>query len=826
MTMKVNTKNKKIAKPKPLKIPRTVQESIPYTMVYPEANLIETEQGHFVRIYKLTDVNFAVAREIEQQDMLARYMQLLNMFDPSVSFQIVINNHTIDKKSFEAGVMMKLKNDGLDDLREEENRILEEKIAQGRNNLVCEKYLVVSIPAQNAADAKAEYARYDSEIPHAVYQIGQSACYALSSTEMLRVLYDTYNRGHESEFAAKTQLDGNGREKFDFQNMLRLGLTTKDVIGPDSMTFKPRYFMLGETYGRVEYLSQIPSLLDTAFYPELTSQGFSAMYSLQMSGIPQEKAMKMLKMRFNNVNSNVRQEQMKAAKEGWSGDLISIDLKQKLEEANRQLGDLSSRNQKLFSMTMTIVHFADSLEELDHQTDIIKSVANRYMVSISSMNFQQEAGFNTTLPLCNCQASIKRSLTTEACAVFVPWNAQELNTAGGMYYGTNAITSNLITYDRSLSKNANGFILGTPGSGKSFMAKAEILQVLLNTDDDILILDPEREFFPIAAAINRRSKNGKICRVEHIVQGNKNYINPLDIPLYDLEEEDPMANQLSYVISLCQQMYGRYQLPQGSESLIDRALHQIYAPLLATRAAGRQDESLTPTLVDLMKALQSYGREEPVAREIALSMETFCTGSQDLFAHQTVKRPDEGTVRMTIYDTKDVAQSMKSLAMLIVTNQLWSRLCQNRLRGRRTWIYLDEIYILFNDANSAEFIKQLFKRARKYGGTPTGLTQNVEDLLTNDTVRTMLSNSEFLVLLSQAPIDRSSLETMLNLSSTQLSYISNADPGCGLLKAEKCMIPFKNLYPKNGELYRMMNTNLREMTAEDLKLLDEERNEV
>lgn len=822
--MTMMTKKDKNKKPRALKVPHSVQESIPYESVY-ECGIIETEKGHFSRAYELMDCNWTAAKEAEQYDMFSRYGQFLNLFDSDVTFQIFITNHAIDKQNFEDEVLLKLQNDGLDDLRSEENAILRDKILQGRNNLTCEKYLIVSVEAESAAAAMLQFSRLDVEIPSAIYQIGQSGCNVLTTTAFLRVLYEIYNPGCESEFGSKTQLDNGGNQVFDFANMRRLGLNTKDIIAPASMEFRSHYFVLGDTYARCEYLAQIPAYLDTKFYTELTNLGFSGVYSIQFAPIPQDKALKKVRDRLTSVNANVVDAQKRAAKSGYSADLISSELKDGQKEAAEQLQDLSSRNQKLFVVTITMMHFAETKEELDRQTALIKSTARKYLVSISTMDYQQEAGLNTCLPIAKNEVSIKRTLTAEGCCVFMPFNAQDLNTTGGNFYGTNAITGNLITYDRARAKNPAAFIFGIPGSGKSFLAKHEMMQTLLKTEDDILVLDPEREFFPLAAAINKKSGK-KLARVEHIVQGTRRYINPLDISVNDLDE-DPMGNQLSYIISLCQQMYNsRFQLPQGSESLIDRAMHTIYQPYLQTCAAGHPDERLVPTLVDLMEVLKEYGKSEPAAREVALSLETYATGSQDLFAHQTVRTAEDKDTRMIIYDVKDVSANLKSIAMLIIINQIWMKLNENRLKGKRTWIYLDEIYLLFNEANSAEFIKQLWKRSRKYNGFITGLTQNIEDLLTNDTCRTLISNSENIWMLSQSPIDRASLETMLNLSPTQLSYIKDAPCGCGLMKAGQVMVPFKNVYPKNTELFRLMNTNMNQMTEKDLEMLNEARESV
>lgn len=810
-------------KPKALKLPKTVQESIPFERVYPENGIIETEPGQFCHAYRLGAVNFSCAKDADAMDMFLRFGELLNSLDVSTQAQIVIQNHSISKSEFEESVLLKYEKDGLDPLREEMNTMLREKMSEGRNNLTTDIYFIVSIEAESAAEATMQFSRMDGEITSLVGRIGNSTCEVLTTTDMLRVLFDIYNRGHEDEFGAKTQLDGTGHEMIDYHQLLRLGLSVKDIIGPDSMEFRPGYFRLGEGYGRIEYLSQLPSQLSVAFYPELCGLGFPMLSSIHYQPLPQEEALRRVKNQLTSVNSNVVDAQKRAARAGYSGELISAELKNNAQEANSLLEDLQTRNQKMFEVTLTLAHFADSMEELDQQTEAIQSCARKYLVSLSTMTFQQEPGLSTTLPLARLDVAVKRTLTTETASVFIPYSVQESSARGGLYYGTNAISHNLVIADRKKEKNGNGWVFGTPGSGKSYAVKAEIIQCLLQTNDDVLICDPEREFFPIAAQLNRMSTTGKIAKVERIALGSKNYINPLDLPEFDEDDdEDPMGAQLTYILSLVQNMYSaHYPLPQGADSLIDRAMKTIYRPYLQSKAAGRPDPRLMPTLRDLQSVLMSY--PEPVAKEIALSMEVYCKGSLDLFAHQTVVREGDDNARVTIFDTKDTGASLKSLSMLVVTNTIWNRLCQNRLRGKNTWVVLDEVYLLFQERNSAEFLRTLWKRARKYNGILSAITQNVEDLLLNDTVRSMLSNSEFILMLNQSPLDRASLSSILSLSESQLSYISNAEAGAGLLKVGAKVIPFKNRYPKDSQLNRIMNTNLREMSEEDLALLEADR---
>ena len=819
-------KTKQAKKPKSLKVPHTVQESIPYKKVYPDTGIIETSDGVFCRAYKFQDVNFSVAKQSDQEDIFVRYCQLLNQFDSSVNFQILILNHAVDRKDFEKNILIPLQNNGLDVLIEEENQIMLDAMIEGRNNLVTDKYLIVSIRAESAEKAAMQFARYDTDVVSAIERIGQAGCDILSATDYLELLYDIYNQGEEADFAAKTVIDDNGTQCFDFRNLKWLGLTTKDAIGPASMTFKPNYFQLGDVYGRVEYLANLPSTLNSAFYPEITSLDFELIASMQLRSMPPDKALKKIRDRLTSINGDIIAQQKKAAQGGYSGELISPTLRYSQNEVNEMLEDLQTRDQKIFNMTMTFVHFAPSIDELNRQTEQIKSTARKYLVTVNTMQYQQEAGLNTSLPLCNNQVAITRVLTTETVAIFVPFNVQDLHDTNGIYYGTNAISKNMCVYNRLHAKNPAGWLFGVPGSGKSFSAKAEMMQVLLrNQTDEVFVVDPEREFFPLVSCLNKYCGDKPIARCEHIALGSKNYINPLDLAQTDDEDIDPMATMLSYVLGLVNQMYSAdYPLPSGADSLIDRAMRQIYRPYLDTLAAGRPDERLVPTLKDLQKQLMAYN--EPAAREVALAMEIYTQGSLDLFAHQTVHRENEGHTRLTVFDIKDTGKSLKSIAMLVVTNFLWNRIAYNRYRGVKTWVYFDEIYLLFRDEHSAQFLNELWKRSRKYNGIITGITQNIDDLLSNPMARTLLSNSEYIYMLSQSPMDRAALAQLLQLSDSQLSYITNADKGCGLLRAEKALVPITNKFPKNTELYRVMNTNMNELSEEDLRVLNEERHSV
>lgn len=817
-------KDRLVRKSKALKISKTVQESIPYEFVYPDNGIIETEKGVFCRAYSFGDINWACAKEEEQISFFTSFCALLNSFDAMTNFQILVNNHTLDIQEFERNAMMPVKNDGLDELRSEYNEILRDRIRSGCNSLRSDRYLIVSIEAESAAAASNQFVRMDTQIVSLVNKIGKAECKALNSTDLLRVLYDIYNRGDEEAFGAKTQLDNLGRKSFDFTNLHRLGLTTKDAIGPQSMQFKPSYFILGENnFGRAEYVNALPSQLSTEFYIELTSLGFTMLSAVHYMPLPQEDALRKTRNKLISANANVVDAQKKAARYGYSGELISENLKLASREANELLADLQIRDQKLFEVSIVFCHFANSMEELNQQTELIRSTARKNLVTVNTLTFQQENGFAAALPLARNELSVKRTLTTETAAVFMPFRCQELSEEKGICYGTNAISQNLISVDRRNLTNPSGWLFGVPGSGKSFAAKTELISVILNSDAEVIIVDPEREYTPLLYRLNKMSTVGDIARIEHISVSNKDtYINPLELPPYDASSDtDPISDLLPYVLGLCQNMYSAtYPMPQGCDSLVDRALHDIFASYLPGYLAGHPDPRLMPTLRNLQQQLMRYN--EAAARELALSMEVFCSGSLDLFAHQTTTvKADVQHPRITVYDIADTGATLLPIAMAVATHQVWNKLVENRLKGKNTYMYFDEISLLFNDSNSAEFLKMLYKRARKYGGVATSLTQNIEDLLTNPTVRTMLSNAEFLVMLNQSALDKGALAQLLDLSETQLGFVSDCEPGSGLLRCGKAMVPFTNQIPPETKLFRLMNTNLKNMSNEELEEMAE-----
>ena len=795
-----STKKQDSSKPKTKrKVPDTAQKTIPYVAAY-DGGIIETEPKCFSKCYLLDDVNFKIASQNDQDYIFLKFGDMLNMFGNDVKAEITIYNKSIAQEEFNENVLMKYQGDGLDEYREEQNAILLQKITEGKNNIIREKYLTVSIEAENIEAAQAKYSRLDAEISNAVKQISGSDVSPMTLKERLSILYSIYNPAATLPLCSSTEIKGHRVDSFDTDTLRKQGITTKDVIAPTDIVFNSDYFTFDDQLGQTLYLHNLPSFLSTVFIGELNDVSCNMLTSVHFESLRQDKAMKLVKNQIININSNVVDAQKKAARSGITADLISPTLIEAKTEADKLLGDMTSRNQKLFYVTLVVSHFAETKEQLDKQAEQIVTIAQKYLVTLKKMISQQELGFDTSLPLCNNKIHVKRLLTTESASLFIPYSAQELSHRGGFYYGLNAVSHNLLLFDRTKSKNSNGFILGTPGSGKSFAAKREILNALLNTTADIYVIDPEGEYAPLAAMLG-----GEVIK---IAPGTKIYINPLDMDLDYADDGDPVTLKADFICSLCETILGgRYGLSVTQHSIIDRCVRKIYQPyiehLKKHPELGTCDPRVMPTLKRLYDEI--LAQEEGEARTIALALERFVTGSLDTFAHKTNVNTHS---RFIVYDIKDIGNGLKELGLQVCLNDVWNKTIANKKKGKRTWFYIDEFYLLTQTETSASFLQQIFKRARKWGGVPTGITQNVEDLLISPQARSMLSNSDFIMMLNQAPNDKQDLAKMFNISSKQLSYITNADAGQGLIYTGKSIVPFIDKFPTDTKSFAAMTSRM------------------
>lgn len=807
-------KNKKKGGPFGLFVPKTAQDSIPYKRVYPNG-MIEVEDGIFTKSYRLDDVNFTIGTHEEQKTIFLAYGDLLNSFNADMKAQITINNRNVAEVKIREDILLKPRNDKINYLRQEYNEMLIDKMQTGRNNLVREKYLTVSVETESVENAKTTFSQLDIQVSNALKRITGSTAEPLTINERLNILYDVFNMDSEVPFYERATIDYKGdkveSETFSLEHTKKLGLTTKDIIAPASFEFTKDYFHMGDKFGRVFFLDNLPTFLSTNLLTDLADLPCNMLTSVYFEPLNQDESLKMIKNQMVNINSNVVEAQKRASKSGYSPDLISPELMRAQREAEKLMEDITSHNQKIFLVTVVAAIFGDSVEELEEHTKTISTISSRYLCQMKKLNYQQEHGLAASLPLCNNRLAVKRMLTTESASVFIPFTAQELNQKNGFYYGINAVSNNLILFSRLNSKNANGVILGTPGSGKSFAAKREIINVLLGTapdEDEVFIIDPEREYSPLADLLG--GQNIKIAA------GTKNYINPLDMDIEYGDEDDPITLKSDFISSLCETVIGgRYGLEPVQKSVIDRCVRHVYQPYMEhlTKLRMRDssitsDRTATPTLRDFYKTL--LAQPEPEAKSIALALEIYCTGSLDTFAHHTNVNTNS---RFVVYDIKDIGATMKEMGLQVCLNDIWNRMIENKRKGKRTWLYIDEFYLLTQTESSAKFLQQIWKRARKWGGIPTGITQNVEDLLASQAARGIINNCDFILLLNQSPLDRAELAHMLNISQNQLSYITNSDAGQGLLYTGKSIVPFIDKFPTNTELYKVMTTKPDEVNT-------------
>ena len=786
---------------KAVSLPKTIQQSIPYVHIY-ENGVIETTPGVFTKSYKLEDVNFKIAPDQEQMDIFYAFGQFLNSFSSEVKFQIVIQNHNTDKHATLDTVRFNPQKDGLNKYRNELNSIMLDKVSESKNNLAQDKCLVVSIEDEDSAHAMQVLKGIDTDVSRMLRKILKEVeTVPQTIEERLRSLFDIYNQDGQSVF--NNDKDENDVTFFNLDKVYKSGISSKDVVGPAAMEFKSNYFMVGNTYGRSMYLEGVPQWLSTDFLSDVSNIACSLAISIHYNPIDTVKAVKAVRDQLININAQVAGQQKNAARNGFSTEVLSPELARAKKQTEDLMEDLVGRDQKLYFITFVVTTFAEDMAQLNENTRMITTVANKYLCPIKTLLFQQEQGLNATLPLCINKLEVKRMYTTESASVFMPYTSQELFQKNGIYYGNNQTSNNLIVYSRINGRNFNGLIFGESGAGKSFTAKCEILSVLLRSDrNKVYIIDPEAEYSDLAHALN-----GEVIELS---AASKTFINPLDMDIDYGGDGDPLSMKSDYIISMVEIMLGGGRtLNPTSKSIVDRCVKQIFMGYLdhidTARANGAEitcDKDSMPTLSNLYNALREQPEEE--AQTLASVLEIYAQGSLATFAHRSNVETNK---RFVVYNTNNLGTGMKSLGLHICLNDIWNKMIENKKNGYWTWIYIDEFYLLLQSDSAASFLMQIWKRARKWQGVPTGLMQNTEDLLRSADSRNIINNTSFVVMLSLPKLDRLNLSELLQIPESQLSYITNSQPGHGLIYNGKTILPFANEFPTNTELYKLMSTS-------------------
>lgn len=751
-------------------IPRKVQDVIPVRRIWKDG--IFMTGGKFAKTYRFTDINYLVASREDKESMFLTYSELLNSLDSGATTKITINNRRLNKANFEQSILMPLRGDFRDEYRKEYNQMLLDK-ATGANGIVQEKYLTISVVKKDIEEARAYFARVGADLISHFSALG-SKCTELDAEEKLRVLHDFYRQGEEAAF------------HFDPQDMMKKGHDFRDYICPDSIEKNSDYLKLGEKFCRVLFLKDYASYIKDSMVTELTDFNRNMMLSIDVVPVPTDEAVREVENRLLGVETNITNWQRRQNANNNFSAVIPYDMELQRKESKEFLDDLTTRDQRMMFGLITMVLCADSKEQLDSDTEAVLSVARKHMCQLATLKFQQLDGLNTVLPIGARKINAFRTLTTESLAVFIPFKVQEIRDSGGVYYGENAISHNLIMCNKANLLNQSAFLLGVPGSGKSFCAKELITFLILNTDDDILICDPEGEFAPLVQALG-----SDISTIIRMAAGGKDRLNAMYM-VDGYGENNPIVEKSQFVMSLVEQIDKNGVGPQ-QKSIIDRCTALVYQEA--------QQKGTVATLCDLREKILE--QPEDKAKEIALSLELFTKGSLDIFGHESTVDLDK---RIVVFDIRSLGAQLKPTGLLVITDTILNRVTLNWKKGKRTHVFIDEFHVVFENEQSGIFFNSAWRQFRKRGAYPTAITQNVEYLLDSVQASTMLSNSEFVVMLNQAASDRAKLAKLLNISDEQMSYVTNADAGCGLIKYGSALVPFINRFPKNTKLYQLMTT--------------------
>lgn len=759
----------------PFKVPSSVQDTIPIKKIWKDGTF---QVGNkFSRTFRFTDVNYSVAARDDQLAMFLAYCELLNALEIGATTKITINNRRMTKSSFSRNLIPRA-DDGLDEYRDEYNSMIMDAAIRG-NGILQEKYITVSVIKKSYEEAKTFFSRVYTELASRFAGLS-SKLYEIDVVDRMRVFHDFFRIGREESY------------HFDLKDLMKRGHSFTDTICPDSMTVKSDHIRIGKKYARVLYLQEFPSFLKDSMVSELCDINRNLMLSIDIIPIPTDEAVKEVERKLLGTETEITNWQRKQNKNNNFSAVVPYDLEQQRKESKEFLDDLTSRDQRMMFVTVTLVHVADSKKQMDTDTEALLSVARKHICQFQTLKYQQLDGLNTTLPYGLRKINALRTLTTESAAVFMPFQAQEINHPEGIYCGQNAISKNLLFVNRSSLLNGNGFVLGVSGSGKSFFAKDEIIQLVLRNQGDVIIIDPEREYDRLVRALG-----GEVI---NIAADSKNHINAMDMESEYADSENPVLLKSEFILSLCEQLVGSGKLSAKEKSLIDRCTQIVYRPFIKRGCTGK-----VPTLKDFHKELLK--QPEPEAKDVALAIELFTDGSLDTFAKPTNVNTESSLI---CYDIRDLGKALKTVGMLVVLDSIYNRIVRNKKKGRPTYVFIDEIYLLFANEYSSNFLFEQWKRARKHNACYTGISQNIEDLLQSHTARTMLANSEFITLLNQAATDRIELAKLLGISETQLSYVTNADAGKGLLKCAGNIVPFENHFPKDTKLYKVMTTKPKE----------------
>ena len=765
-------------------VPWTAQQSIPMQRMF-EDGTCRVRPGYYTRTIQYQDINYQLAQQEDKTAIFEEWCSFLNFFDSTIKFELSFVNMATDSTEFEKSIRIPFQKDGFDDVRAEYSQMLRQQLAKGNNGLTKTKFITFGVEGESMAQVKPRLDHIQNDLLNNFHRLGVQAK-PLNGVQRLKLMHDMFN------------MDGASKFHFDWKDLVKSGLSVKDAIAPTAFAFKnSRTFQMGGIFCAVSFLSITASDISDQLLKDFLDMDSSQIVTMHIQSVDQNRAIKTVKRTITELDRSKIEEQKKAIRAGYDIDIIPSDLATYGRDAKALLKELQSQNERMFLVTFLVLNTGRTEQELENNVFQASSIAQKHNCNLCRLDFQQEQGLMSSLPLADCQIEIQRGLTTSSTAIFIPFTTQELYQSGkeSLYYGLNALSNNLIMVDRKKLKNPNGLILGTPGSGKSFSAKREIANAFLVTDDDIIVNDPEGEYSPL---VNRLK--GQVIKIS---PKSTQFVNPMDINANYSEEDNPLSLKADFILSLCELVVGGKEgLLPVEKTVIDRCVHLIYRKYFADPCPENM-----PILEDLYNALLQ--QEEKEAHHVATALEIYVKGSLNLFNHRTNVNVNN---RIVCYDIKELGKQMKKLGMLIVQDQVWGRVTANRSSGKSTRYYMDEMHLLLKEEQTAAYSVEIWKRFRKWGGIPTGLTQNVKDLLSSREVENIFENSDMIIMLNQAAGDRQILAKQLNISPHQLSYVTHSGEGEGLLFFGNVILPFVDRFPTDLELYRIMTTKLGEVS--------------
>ena len=764
---------------------KSAQDSIPFQRMFPDGICCVTDT-YYTKTIQFQDINYQLSQNEDKTAIFDGWCDFLNYFDASVHFQLTFLNMAANKDTYGTQITIPLRGDEDDAIRTEYTQMLRDQLAKGNNGLIKTKYLTFGIEADGMKTAKPRLERIETDVLNNFKRLGVAA-EPLNGTDRLRLLHDMLRIDDPAPF------------RFSWDWLTSSGLSVKDFIAPSSFEFvKGNYFGIGQKRGAVSFLQILAPELNDRMLADFLDMESSLIVTMHVQSVDQVSAIKTIKRKITDLDRMKIEEQKKAVRSGYDMDIIPSDLATYGAEAKKLLQELQSRNERMFLLTFLVLNIADSVPKLRNNVFQASSIAQKYNCQLVRLDFRQEEGLMSSLPLGLNQVEIQRGLTTSAVAIFVPFTTQELyqNGSEALYCGLNALSNNLIMVDRKFLKNPNGLILGTPGSGKSFAAKREIANVFFVTNDDIIICDPEAEYGPLVERLH-----GQVIKISPT---SPHYINPMDLNLNYSDDENPLSLKSDFILSLCELIVGgKDGLQPVEKTIIDRCVRMVYRDYLN----DPKPENM-PVLEDLYQELRR--QEEKEAQYVATALEIYVTGSLNVFNHRTNVDIQN---RIVAFDIKELGKQLKKIGMLVVQDQVWNRVTVNREAHKATRYYIDEFHLLLKEEQTAAYSVEIWKRFRKWGGVPTGVTQNVKDLLSSREVENIFENSDYIYMLNQASGDRQILAKQLNISPHQLSYVTHSGEGEGLLFYGNIILPFVDRFPKDTELYRVMTTKPNEVSG-------------